>query len=234
MNGEKAKDKLDLTDANLRTFVSSGRGRLSELGGSFVSLFNEDIYIYGSDGIVELLVESEAFKDERTYYGEKIRFDKRAQLAVCMIYEKCLHTMYEFEICDESSFTIFADYGIPAGLAAYNVFEYEDSLQKQIDNNIQIEENSKEEVEIRAATVLAGELIQEEIKNETGVTVSMVVLDYLLWQMRNDAETSLLFCHIPILTGLFPNLDNLTINLFNSPSSGNRSTIRPEPEPMYS
>jgi len=94
-------------------------GKLMEdLGGSFSVLFKDNVKIYGEIGVVEQLVNSDAFKDERTYDGETIRFDKRAQLAVCMIYGKCLHTEYEFVIGDEDSFTIFADYGIPAGLVA--------------------------------------------------------------------------------------------------------------------
>jgi len=68
--------------------------------------------------------------------------------------------------------------------------EYSDSLQEQINNNKLIPENSNEEVEIRAATVISGELIQKQIKKQTGMKVGMVVLDYLLWQMRNDANTN--------------------------------------------
>jgi len=166
-------------------------GKLMEdLGGSFSVLFKDNVKIYGEIGVVEQLVNSDAFKDERTYDGETIRFDKRAQLAVCMIYGKCLHTEYEFVIGDEDSFTIFADYGIPAGLVAYGVLEYSDSLQEQINNNKLIPENSNEEVEIRAATVISGKLIQKQIKKQTGMKVGMVVLDYLLWQMRNDANTN--------------------------------------------
>ncbi len=162
---------------------------MEDLGGSFVSLFEDDVQIYGENGIVELLVKSNAFKDERTYDEEIIRFDKRAQLSVCMIYGKCLNTKYEFEIEDIDSFTIFADYGIPAGLFAYGVLEYSNPLQNQIESRNIIPENSKEEVEIRSATIIAGELIQKEIYNQSNNEISMVILDYLLWQMRNDEDT---------------------------------------------
>lgn len=162
---------------------------MEDLGGSFVSLFEDDVQIYGENGIVESLVESNAFKDERTYNGEIIRFDKRAQLAVCMIYGKCLNTEYEFDIKDKNSFTIFADYGIPAGLFAYGVLEYSNALQNQINSRNTIPKNSKSEVEIRSATVIAGELIQEEIYNQSNKKISMIILDYLLWQMRNDEDT---------------------------------------------
>jgi len=159
------------------------------LGGSFVSLFEDNVQIYGKNGIVELLVDSNAFKDERTYNEETIRFDKRAQLAVCMVYGKCLNTEYEFEIIDKDAFTIFADYGIPAGLVSYGVLEYNPPLQNQIESRNMIPENSKVEVEIRASTVIAGELIQKEIYNQSNKEISMVILDYLLWQMRNDEDT---------------------------------------------
>ena len=62
---EKAKDKLDLTDSNLITFVSSGRGRLSELvaidiqeyGGPRILMPYEKLYYMDESEIESYLTE---------------------------------------------------------------------------------------------------------------------------------------------------------------------------------
>lgn len=181
--------KMPMLKSRLDNLHNVGE-KMSDIGGSFGKLFYDDVKLYGVNGVVEQFSNMNAFKDERTYNGEKIRFDKRAQLTVSMLYGKFKDTEYEFDIIDIDSFTIFADYGIPAGLAVHNVLEYSDSIINAIKTNTIIPENSEEEVEIRASTVIAGEYIQSEIKNQTGNNINMVVLDYVLWKMRNDADTN--------------------------------------------
>lgn len=193
------KDLIDIFDSTDNSSMPMIKSRVSnlrtvgnlmnEIGGSFETLFTGDIKLYGEDGIVNWFANTEAFKDTRTYNGKVIRFDKRSQLTVSMLYGKFKNTEHEFDILDIDSFTVFADYGIPAGLVAHDVLDYDKELYNKIKNNKRIPENSDEEIEIRAATVMAGRDIKSEIEKQAKTDVSMVIIDYLLWKMRNDANT---------------------------------------------
>lgn len=164
---------------------------LSDCEGSFRNLFKHDqVSLYGSTGIVEFLSSYSSYTDTRTYNSEEIVFNKRSQLVLSMLYGKVLGTEYEFEISDMDKFTVFADYGIPAGLADNEILVYSDDLSAKIENQDLLEENSREEVEIRAATVVAGNLIQEYLQENYNVNASIPVLDYVLWKMRQDTDVN--------------------------------------------
>lgn len=164
---------------------------MNEVGGTFWKLFEDgEVTLYGDDGVVSTLAESEAYRDVRTYEGSTVRFDKRSQLAVSMLYGKLLSMDYQFEISDMDEFTVFADYGIPAGLASHGVIEYSDELESRIQSQDVIDENTPEEVEIRSATVVSVEEIEEYLQSNYEVETKMPVLDYVLWSMRREAETN--------------------------------------------
>jgi len=162
---------------------------MEECGGTFRDKFTGEINIYGDDGVVEWLANTDAYRDESKYNEIPIRFDKRAQLVVSMLYSKLQGTNHEFSIVDKEAFTVFADYGIPAGLVANDVLDYDNELAEKIANGEEIESGSKEEIEIRAATVYVGDQLIHVLNDVHGIDVGMPVLDYVLWQMRNDADT---------------------------------------------
>jgi len=139
--------------------------------------------------VVEWLANTDAYRDESKYNEIPIRFDKRAQLVVSMLYSKLQGTNNEFSIVDKEAFTVFADYGIPAGLVANDVLDYDNELAEKIANGEEIESGSKEEIEIRAATIYVGDQLIHVLNDVHGIDVGMPVLDYVLWQMRNDADT---------------------------------------------
>lgn len=180
---------LPLLDTRF-THLNAVGDLMDDVGGSFRPLFDGEVTLYGDDGVVSRLAETAAYKDEREYDEDIVRFDKRAQLAVCMLYGRLQGTDYEFAISDMDAFTIFADYGIPAGLAAKGVFEYDDDLEQSIESGQTIPEGSPREVEIRAATVVAGDRLLSEVNDLVEMEVTIPILDYILWKMRNDANTT--------------------------------------------
>lgn len=80
----------------------------------------------------------------------------------------------------ECDITVAADYQIPKVLEGMGVLKYSPELSKKIDSFELIEENSKEEKALRAATIIACENISE-VHN-----ISIPALDRLLWLARND------------------------------------------------
>lgn len=159
---------------------------------TFKTLFEETSVLHGQNGLINTLTECEAYQDERTYRGDTIVFNKRAQLAVTMVYDRLFdHSGYEWaKFTDVDSLTIFADYGIPAYLNTVGAIEYSQDLEEKIQSNTEISENSPEEVEIRIATVQVGSLLRDILEEEHNRYVGVPELDYALWERRQEADTN--------------------------------------------
>lgn len=116
--------------------------------------------------LVDLLVGSfSSFEDSLVYRGREVEFSKRAQLLASDL-------DYSFGGLDNSyRLTACADYKLPQVLRRYGILQYSDKLQRRIRAREEIPAGSEEEVEIRAHTIHAVELIKGEI---TGVKSSQV------------------------------------------------------------
>lgn len=105
-------------------------------------------------------------------------FFKRAQLAIAMVagfLSECGMSV------DTSGLTLFADYQVPRSLRALKLLSYSEALLAKIDSLTLIEEGSKEENAICAATILAGRAMADHFG------ASEAVLDNFLWQYRKQA-----------------------------------------------
>lgn len=60
--------------------------------------------------------------------------------------------------------TMFADYRVPQILRHLGIFEYSDELAKLIDTETELGFSSRYEVELRACTIMAVDMIMAEIK----------------------------------------------------------------------
>ena len=79
---------------------------------------------------------------------------------------------------------MFADYRVPQILRQLEIMEYNEDLASKIDSEVELAYSSPEEVEIRASTVMAVELIIQKIRADPmlseHITCSYEV-DWLLW-----------------------------------------------------
>ena len=91
---------------------------------------------------------------------------------------------------------MFADYRVPQILRAMNVLEYTPELASIIDseNGEELPWGGKAEVEIRAQTVVAVELLQQSLQAK-GCEMMTVELDWLLWQKGEDTKDKILPHH---------------------------------------
>jgi hypothetical protein len=176
---------LQLMEERLRNLQELGRvlldkcnGRASELtaaaGGSAVRL-------------VELLAKDfSSFRDQATYHGEEVFFYKRAQL-----FASDLHAALGGKglgaFKDIKELTAFADYKLPQVLRHVGVFDYSPDLAEKVDRMIHLDPGSKEEVEIRANTIWAVELIRQELER-LGREVCASEIDWLLWNLGQDDQ----------------------------------------------
>lgn len=195
---EPANDvEIPMLDARHRILKSVGQQLVDQYNGRFHNLVDDArpyLYAYG-DGLVDRLVDdfpsyadtAEISMANRTH---EVVFHKRAQLAVAMTLGR-LGPTDEFSVEDSAAFTLFADYNMPNILRYYGVLEYEDDLAATVDAEELLEANSREEVEIRAATIAAADELLKEInaRRDADDVVTGAHLDAKLFLMRDEVDT---------------------------------------------
>jgi len=132
-------------------------------------------------GLIEILAnEFPAFNDIRLYKPTKtiVKFYKKAQLLFA-----CLHCNPDtgFKPIDINQLTVFADYKLPQALRDLGILEYSKDLAYKIDNKILIPEGSDEEIEIRAHTIYASDILCKEINKYRKDKVAPYMVDEYLW-----------------------------------------------------
>ncbi len=171
-------------------------------GNTKIPLFKERYYIITSIGkilveknitsfyqeINEKTTDTELFdyviqtfpflEDTRTYNGETIYFYKLAQLMTSDILH--LRAMKENIKVDISHLVGCADYKLPQVLHQFGVISYKSELEQQLLNKQELEENSKEETEIRAATIVA----IHRLSKITGIDA--IEINDMIWLQGQD------------------------------------------------
>jgi Queuosine salvage protein len=176
---------LQLMDRRLENLRELGRVLLEEFDGRAENLVGS---ARGSAiNLARLLAqELSSFRDVARYGGEKVFFYKRGQL-----FAADLHGAFAGEswgrFGDMDELTAFADYKLPQVLRQVGVLQYESSLAEKVDRLILLEPGSPEEVEIRANTVLAVELIKEEL-GRAGKKLKAYEIDWLLWNLGQEDQ----------------------------------------------
>jgi hypothetical protein len=162
-----------------------------EIGDVLIKKFNGDFYnaIMKADENVDLLsliVDNFSnFADESYYKNTEIHFYKRAQLLTADILQIIPKTEYRMK--QFSHLTACADYKLAQVLREYGLLEYSDSLARRIDQKIEIEKGSEEEVEIRASTIWVIELIKEKIRKQIENIDSMTIDEHIWLLSQNNS-----------------------------------------------
>jgi Potential Queuosine, Q, salvage protein family len=130
--------------------------------------------------LVETLVDYfPAFDDAWPLYGRRVRFYKRAQLAAAMLYEAFEGRQWG-ELSRTERLTVFADYKLPQVLRGLGILIYSPGLAVSVDGEAPIRAGDPREVEIRVATVWAGELMRRALSPRLP-NIAAMQLDYWLW-----------------------------------------------------
>lgn len=161
--------------------------------------------------LVKLVLRSfQGFRDTVVYKGALVHFYKRAQILVGDVWaaygrqtessglsSASAGSIYCFNDMDQ--LTMFADYRVPQLLRQMAILEYTEDLARSIDGYEEIAFGSDEETEIRAATVVAVEQLQQALVEKGATKLLVVELDWLLWQ-RGEAMKEALRPHHRTLT----------------------------------
>jgi hypothetical protein len=130
--------------------------------------------------LVQLVVsEFLSFDDIADFKGQEVRFYKRAQLLVSDLYGAFAGDGFG-RFTDLERLTVFADYKLPQVLRHLGVLTYLPSLAEKVDNRFLLPPLSQEEVEVRANTVWAGEVLRRELSRH-GADLRPFELDWWLW-----------------------------------------------------
>jgi hypothetical protein len=182
-----AGEMIPLFDARLAHVHEVGRVLLERYAGQFAHAIEK---VKGSAVGLALLLAQEftSFRDVAVYHARNIRFFKRAQICVADLYGAFGGKRWG-AFTDLDKLTIFADYKLPQVLRHYGVLEYAPELAQCIDNQELLPPGGEEEVELRAATIWACELLRQKMSRISGHSITAVEVDQLLWYLgQNSAE----------------------------------------------
>ena len=176
--GEPAAPTIPLFEQRLQNAREVGRVLLERFDGQFVHAIEQ---AGGSAVRLALLValNFSSFHDVASYRNYEVRFFKRAQICVAD-----LHGTFGGKgwgaFTDLDQLTAFADYKLPQVLRHFGVLEYHPRLAERIDNQELLAAGSDEEIEIRAATIWACELLRRRMA-EQDHAVTAAQIDQHLW-----------------------------------------------------
>lgn len=146
--------------------------------------FHHGVEAAGASAIAlvrQVLDDFPSFRDEAGYHGQSVRFYKRAQILCADVYGSFLGRSWG-HFADLDQLTVFADYKLPQVLREVGVLEYGPDLADRVDRLQVLPYGSEGEVEIRAATVWACELVRQELAVR-GQTLPAYRLDWYLWDL---------------------------------------------------
>jgi len=173
--------RMPLLEERVLIFREVGRVLLEYFDGKFHNVIKNNCYAFNDgDGIVELLVSKfPSFNDCFKEY----KFYKRAQLVVGMLSNK----LDNFVIKDIDDLTVFADYRLPQALRELGIINYSSELAEKVDNRLLIPSCSREELEIRAFTIYASDLLIKKLNNH-GLRINALDMDYFLWRKGKNCK----------------------------------------------
>ncbi|MGI8475344.1 MAG: queuosine 5'-phosphate N-glycosylase/hydrolase [Thermomicrobiales bacterium] len=185
---DPAFPEIPLFPLRVHNLHELGRGLIREIGGRqpVVDLIEgaERSAARLAARVVGLLP---SFNDVATYAGAPVVFHKRAQILVADLNGAFAGSgLGAFD--DLHVLSAFADYKVPQVLRHLGAIRYDDELAATIDARIPIPTGSPAEVEIRAATVWACELLRSALARR-GNDVRAFEVDWALWMAGQTLPT---------------------------------------------
>ena len=122
-----------------------------------------------------------SFRDVAACRGREVALLKRAQ--ICATDLHCLWQQHgDPGLVGMDELTVFADYRLPQYLRHVGIIELQPELAARIERRDELVPGAPEEIELRAATIWAGEIIRRAL----GGAVPAWKIDFFLWQRSHD------------------------------------------------
>jgi len=139
-----------------------------------------------------------SFQDVAKYLGHEVFFYKRAQIFAADLYGT-FDGKDRGGFIDMDKLTAFADYKLPQVLRHLGILRYARALTQKVDQKVFVESGSNEEVEIRANTIWAVEMIRREL-NKQGEDLRSFEIDWILWNRSQDQSFNVKPYHRTVTT----------------------------------
>lgn len=171
--------EIPLLSKRLENLIEAGTILKEKYNGHFINALEESNYdaiklvkaIYGNFS---------SFRDIVNSNDKDIYFLKRAQI--------CANDLSYLSkggrgrtIKNLDLLTAFSDYKLPQVFRTFGAFEYSKELSEMIDNYVLIPANSRQEIEIRSATIWGVELIRQRLKKYNSCEI-----DNAIWLISQD------------------------------------------------
>lgn len=162
----KGNVEIPLFKERLRMLRELGKNTLEKYDGSFSKIVEQASG--NATKIVELLAKDfpNVFNDVANYHGHKVKFYKKTQLVPSHLFNIKKLGLISIPLSGYNELTAFADYKVPQLLRKFGILEYVDKLANKVDNKIELQSGSDEEIEIRANCVWAIELATRILKKK--------------------------------------------------------------------
>lgn len=174
----RGEGSIPLFEQRLHNAREVGRVLLEHYDGQFTNAIKEAEY----DAVrLALLLAGRfsSFNDVALYRGRLARFFKRAQICVSDLAGAFKGAGWG-ALANLDQLTAFADYKVPQVLRHFGILSYDPELSQHIDDMKLLVEGSEEEIEIRAATIWACELLRQRLlQHDCPLTASAI--DMRLW-----------------------------------------------------
>lgn len=141
-------------------------------------------------GLLDRVLESfPSFRDASEHRGERVRFEKRAQLLLWQLHARFRENGF-FVLKDPEELTIFADYIVPVALRLLGLLSYSEILERSIRERRLVPRDSEEEVEIRAASIWACHLLTRALNARRPPNRQVIepVVDGRLWTHYHETH----------------------------------------------
>jgi hypothetical protein len=173
--------QIPLINNRLENLQEAGKILIEKYDGKAMNIIKEADY--DAINLARIIYQNfSSFKDIYKINDKEVYILKRAQIAASDI--SFLFTQHKKSPLKRlGELTAFADYKLPQILRMFGVMEYSKELSYKVDNMIEISSGSKEETEIRSATIWATELIRQQMKNVTAAEI-----DISLWLISQNIQ----------------------------------------------
>ena len=176
----RGENELSLITQRHQNLVELGTVIVDKFDGSFLKFVEKSRY--DVEKLLHSLVSQFSFfRDESKYHGEKVYFYNLAQLLINDI----MRIFPEKKFKHTQHLTALANYRIPYILHSFGILKYDPLLTQTLYQKKELNPNSFEEIEIRAATIMAVNLIYFVLKNKFP-EISLTQVNDFLWLASNE------------------------------------------------
>jgi Queuosine salvage protein len=176
---------LLLMDERIAIVRETGHALIERFDGEFTNAI-ESVNERAWPLAVLLMTNFEGFRDVSSYKNTAIYFLKRAQ--ICALDLHCAWAARDFGcLAQLETLSAFADYRIPQALRHLGLIALSDELAARIDSREEIARDSEVEIELRAASIQAVNLMAKELDRASRAAHPWQI-DCWLWESSHASD----------------------------------------------